>query len=118
MGKNAELDTHVAQVLERIGEITRSLRWKQAVGSGLSPLQIRILGFLNDHKGAVIGVARPAEELQVSKPTISDSVKLLAERKLLMRKADKSDGRSHALVMTAGGMKYSSAATPLNNALA
>ncbi|MCB0769581.1 MAG: MarR family transcriptional regulator [Flavobacteriales bacterium] len=117
MGKNAELDTHVAQVLERIGEIARSLRWKQAGESGLSLLQIRILGFLNAHKGERIGVARLAEELQVSKPTISESVKLLDERGLVLRKAGNGDGRSHALVLSERGRKYATEATPMIDTL-
>ena len=103
MSSTPELDAHLAQVLERIGEVARALRWKQAVEEGLSPLQIRIMGFLADHADESIGVARLAEELLVSKPTISDSVKLLADRKFLIRKPDKSDARSHALQLTGAG---------------
>lgn len=118
MGTNTALDAHVAQVLERIGEIARSLRWKQAVDSGLSPLQIRILEFLADHRSERTGVARLADELQMSRPTISDSVKLLDERGLLVRKVDRTDGRSHALVLTAAGRKNAASSTPLNDAMA
>jgi len=118
MQKNPELDAHLAQVLERIGEIARAHRWKQAVDHGLSPLQIRIMGFLLAHTGEGVGVARLADELQVSKPTISDSVKLLNDRKYLIRKADKNDARSHALALTAAGRKYTTMTTPLNDALA
>ena len=118
MEKDPGLDAHLAQVLERIGEVARALRWKQAVDADLSPLQIRILGFLGDHSGEGVGVARLAMELQVSRPTISDSVNLLAERKLVLRKADKSDGRSHALVLTAAGRKNAASAAPMNDALA
>jgi len=118
MEKNPGLDAHLAQVLERIGEVARALRWKQAVDADLSPLQIRILGFLGDHEVEGVGVARLAEELQVSKPTISDSVNLLSDRKLLVRKADKHDARSHALQLTASGRKHASVDTPLKDAVA
>ena len=118
MEKDPGLDAHLAQVLERIGEVTRALRWEQAVDVGLSPLQLRILGFLVSHADEGVGVARLAAELQVSRPTISDSVNLLAERKLVVRKADKNDGRSHALVLTAAGRKHAMIATPMNDAIA
>ncbi|MBZ0205054.1 MAG: MarR family transcriptional regulator [Flavobacteriales bacterium] len=118
MSSPSELDAHLAQVLERIGEVGRALRWKQAVEEGLSPLQIRILGFLADHAGEGVGVARLAEELLVSKPTISDSVKLLADRKFVVRKPDKNDARSHALHLTSLGKRHVTAGTPMDAAVA
>lgn len=118
MSNTAPLDAHLAQVLERIGEVARALRWKQAVEEGLSPLQIRIMGFLADHADEGIGVARLAGELMVSKATISDSVKLLADQKFVVRKPDKSDARSHALHLTAAGKRHISSGTPLDVAIA
>lgn len=118
MQATPELDAHLAQALERIGEVARALRWKQAVEEGLSPLQIRILGFLAHHGDEGIGVARLAEELMVSKPTISDSVRLLADRRMIVRKADKRDARSHALHLTAAGNRHVSAGTPMDDAVA
>ncbi|MGV9013512.1 MAG: MarR family winged helix-turn-helix transcriptional regulator [Flavobacteriales bacterium] len=118
MPATTPLDAHLAQVLERIGEVTRALRWKQAVEEGSSPLQIRIMGFLADHADEGIGVARLAGELMVSKATISDSVKLLADRKFVIRKPDKSDARSHALHLTAAGKRHISSGSPLDSAIA
>lgn len=112
-----DLDLHLAQVLERVGEISRALRWKQATESDLSILQLRILGFVNDHALEHVGVARLAEELQMSKPTISDSVKVLTDRNLLARKPDKLDGRSHTLKLTAAGKKCMAGTTPLDVAV-
>jgi len=118
MSSPSELDAHLAQVLERIGEVGRALRWKQAVEEGLSPLQIRILGYLAQHAKEGVGVGRLAEELLVSKPTISDSVKLLAERKFVVREPDKNDARSHALHLTALGKRHVTAGTPMDAAIA
>ncbi|MBK9177429.1 MAG: MarR family transcriptional regulator [Flavobacteriales bacterium] len=71
---DAILNAHLARLLERIAEVSRALRWRQATSAGLSPLQIRILGFVSEHPGESVGVARLAEELQVTRPTVSDSV--------------------------------------------
>jgi len=112
------MNAHLARLLERIGEVSRAMRWEEATGSGLSPLQLRILGFVADHAGQSVGVARLADELQVTRPTVSDSVKLLVDRGLLARKPDPHDGRSHALRLTAAGRKHLPAAGPFAAALA
>lgn len=112
------MNSHLARLLERIGEVSRAMRWQEATGSGLSPLQLRILGFVADHAGQSVGVARLAEELQVTRPTVSDSVKLLVERGLLARKPDPHDGRSHTLRLTAAGRKHLPVAEPFAAALA
>lgn len=112
------LNAHLARLLERIGEVSRAMRWEEATGSGFSPLQLRILGFVADHAGQAVGVARLAEELQVTKPTVSDSVKLLVDRGLLARKADAHDGRSHTLHLTAAGRRHLPIAGPFTAALA
>jgi len=112
------LNAHLARLLARIGEVSRAMRWEEATGSGLSPLQLRILGFVADHAGQSVGVARLAEELQVTRPTVSDSVKLLVDRALLVRKADLYDGRSHTLSLTAAGRKHLPMAEPFAAALA
>ncbi len=112
------LNAHLARLLERIGEVARALRWQQATGAGLSPLQIRILGFVCDHPSEPVGVARLSEELQVTRPTVSDSVKLLVDRGLLARKPDPHDGRSHTLCLTAEGRRNLPVAEPFTEALA
>ncbi len=112
------LNAHLARLLERIGEVSRAMRWEEATGSGLSPLQLRILGFVADHAGQSVGVARLAEELQVTPPTVSDSVKLLVDRGLLARKSDPHDGRSHALRLTVAGRKQLPATEPFAAAIA
>ena len=111
------LNAHLARLLERIGEVSRAMRWEEAAGSGLSPLQLRILGFVAYHTGQSVGVARLAEELQVTRPTVSDSVALLVERGLLLRKPDPHDGRSHALRLTATGRRWLPAGGPFTEAL-
>jgi DNA-binding MarR family transcriptional regulator len=115
--QDEQLNDHLARLLERIGEVSRAMRWEEATGSGLSPLQLRILGFVADHAGRSVGVARLAEELQVTKPTVSDSVRLLVERGLLARRPAAHDARSHTLHLTAAGRKQLPAATPFAAAL-
>jgi DNA-binding MarR family transcriptional regulator len=111
-------DEHLAQVLERLGEVARALRWKQATDAGLSALQLRILGFIAAHPEHNVGVAMLAEELQIGKPTVSESVKALVEQGFLDRKADAEDGRSHTLRLRASGRKHAQGAAPLTEVVA
>lgn len=112
------LDEHLASVLERIGEVMRAMRWRQAVDAELSPLQLRIMGFIADHPDDRVGVARLADELQMSRPTVSESVRLLVEKRLLLRRADPSDQRSHALRLSAKASRGMADDPPLAGALA
>lgn len=111
------LDRHVAAVLERIGEVARAQRWRQAVGVELTPLQLRIVSFVADHPEQAVGVARLADELQLSRPTISDSVGLLVSKGLLIRRPDPEDGRSHQLKLSAKARRTVQDGSPLDGAM-
>lgn len=111
-------DEHLAQVLERLGEVARAMRWRQATDVGLSALQLRILGFIAAHPEQQVGVAMLAEELQIGKPTVSESVKALVEQGYVDRKAGTGDGRSHALHLRAAGRKLTHDTPPLAPAMA
>ncbi|MBK7942762.1 MAG: winged helix-turn-helix transcriptional regulator [Flavobacteriales bacterium] len=52
-----------------------------------------------------MGVARLAQDLQVSRPTMSACVKTLVDRGLLKRSAETHDARSHSLILSAQGRK-------------
>lgn len=115
--KNA-LDEHLALLLERLGEVARAMRWRQATVAGLSALQLRILGMITAHPQRDIGVASLSEELQVGKPTVSESVKALVDQGFLERRANGTDGRSHALRARSAGRKLVQGVTPLVDAVA
>lgn len=115
---NAALDHHLATLLERIGEVSRALRLREAVEAEISPLQLRIMGFIADHPDTPVGVARLADELQISRPTISVSVRLLVEQGLLLRRADPADQRGHALRLSAKALRSMSADSPLDESVA
>jgi DNA-binding MarR family transcriptional regulator len=110
-------DERLALALERLGEVARALRWRQATEAGLSALQLRILGFIAAHPGRDVGVAALAEELQLGRPTVSESVKALVDHGYLDRKADARDGRSHALRLRAAGRRHVRGAAPLTDAV-
>ena len=89
--------------LERISEVFRTLLWAEAKKSGVSPIQIQILIFLAYHKSSLCTVSYLAKEFDVTKPTISDAVKSLGQKKLILKDYSKPDSRSYIIVLSEKG---------------
>lgn len=91
--------------LERISEIYRILLWKQAKTLGLSPIQIQIMIFISYHELKHCTVSHLALEFGVTKPTISDAVKVLVTKTLIQKRKDQNDARGFSLSLTGPGKK-------------
>ena len=91
--------------LERISEAFKVLLWEHAKVVGLSPIQIQILLFVANHKSDMCTVSYLAQEFNVTKPTISDAVKVLLKKELIQKKTVSSDSRSYAIALTQKGKK-------------
>ncbi len=91
--------------LERISEVFRALLWEHAKTIGLSPIQIQILIFLAYHKQNLCTVSHLAKEFNVTKPTISDAVKVLEKKDLIFKNKTATDSRSYYISLTPKGEK-------------
>ncbi len=91
--------------LERISEAFRVLLWEEAKNLGLSPIQIQILIFIKYHSIDICNVSALALEFNLTKPTISDAVKMLHAKKLLTKIPSTSDRRAYSMKLTAKGEK-------------
>lgn len=91
--------------LERISEVFRVLLWDHAKKAGVSPIQIQILVFIAYHKPEYCTVSYLAKEFNVTKPTISDSVKALELKKMVRRNYSQEDKRSYQVALTSTGKK-------------
>lgn len=89
--------------LERISEVFRTLLWAEAKKSGVSPIQIQILIFIAYHKRALCTVSYLAKEFDVTKPTISDAVKTLEKKKLILKDYSNPDSRSFLIALSEKG---------------
>lgn len=103
--QNSSVDAKIVAGLERIGEVFRVLLWQQSRETGLSPIQIQLLLFLAFHEEAKCKIGYLAEEFNLTKPTISDAVKVLVQKELVRRVVDSADSRSHSLQLTASGQR-------------
>ncbi len=95
----------IVAALERLSEAFRVLLWDKGKALGLSPIQIQLLLFIRFHAEERCKVSLLAQEFNMTPSTISEAVKVLEQKGLVMRKPRPEDTRSHTLVLTEKGLK-------------
>lgn len=97
------LDRKLLDAVERLGHALRAARQRIATDLGLTSLQVGIIERL-DHLDA-LPIGRLARELDVSQPTVSDSVATLVDKGLLARRRSAQDGRITLSTLTTDGLR-------------
>lgn len=102
------VSSKVVAALERLSEAFRVLLWNEAKQYGLSPIQIQLLIFLQHYPEEKRTITFLASYFNMTKATISDAVKSLENKKLIIRKALAGDSRSHTLHLVKEGKSLAS----------
>ncbi len=103
--QNVNLDSKIVAGLERLSQVFRILLWEKAKTLSLSPIQIQLLIFIAHHSIDKTTISYLAQEFNFTKPTISDAVKVLEQKKLIKKMTDSQDTRSYTIQLTAAGKK-------------
>lgn len=103
--QNANLDNKIVAGLERLSQVFRILLWNKAKEQSLSPIQIQLLIFIKHHSADKTTISYLAQEFNFTKPTISDAIKVLEQKKLIKKITDSNDTRSYTIQLTASGKK-------------
>lgn len=98
-----DLDSKLIASLERISQVFRVLLWQDAKENGLSPVQLQILVFLFYHSTEQRNITNLAREFNMTKATISDSVRVLSTKGFVEKEITSSDGRSSVLNLSLKG---------------
>lgn len=98
-----DLNQKIVNSLERISQAFRVLLWNESKEYGLSPIQIQILIFLFTHSPEKRKISYLAREFDMTKATISDSVKVLFQKSLVTKEFEAMDSRSFKLHLTETG---------------
>lgn len=101
--QNENTDNKIVAGLERLSHVFKTLLWEKAKEFGLSPIQIQILIFIQYHSPEKNTVSYLAKEFNITKPTVSDAVKVLGQKKLIEKLNDSNDSRSFSLKITDHG---------------
>ena len=97
------IESKLVVALERISEAFRVMLWQHSKQQGLSPIQIQILIFCKFHHLAMCKVGYLAQEFNMTKATISDSVKILEQKCLISKEREPEDSRSYGIQLTSAG---------------
>ena len=97
------LDSKITAGLERIAEVFKTLIWEEAKLHGLSPIQIQILIFIQQHSLDLANVSYLAKEFNLTKPTISDAVRVLLDKKMIQKNPSLLDKRAYSILLTKEG---------------
>jgi DNA-binding MarR family transcriptional regulator len=103
--QNQNLDGKITVGIEKLSSVFRGLIWEETKNTGLSPIQLQILIFLKYHSENLATVSYLAKEFNVTKPTISDAIKVLEQKKIIKKTSSKNDTRSYLIQLTALGKK-------------
>ena len=100
-----DLSSKIIVGFERISEVFKILLWEKAKLVGLSPIQIQILIFITYHKIELCNVSHLAKEFNLTKPTISDAIRILYKKGLITKDYSSSDSRSYSIRLSISGKK-------------
>jgi DNA-binding MarR family transcriptional regulator len=106
--RNEQITSRRAKIIasiERLSTVFRTTLQERSNELGLSPLQIQIILFVAYHERESCSVSAMAQEFAVKKPTISDAVRVLLEKKLLVKKQNTADARAFTVQLSAKGKK-------------
>ncbi len=101
--QNQKVESRVVVALERVSEAFRVLLWNESKEYSLSPIQIQVLIFIYFHTSEKCKVGYLADEFNMTKATISDSVRVLLSKDLITKETDPADTRSYSLALTSAG---------------
>jgi len=95
--------SRVAVGLNKLGLALKSQAWAGAGERKLTPTQGQILTLLRARGDRALRLTQVAEELAISPPTASDSVRALVDKGLVRKARAKDDARAVALELTVAG---------------
>ncbi len=101
--QNSSVESKIIASLERVSQAFRVLLWNESKEFSLSPIQVQVLIFLLHHSDDKRKVSYLADEFNVAKPTISDTIKTLEQKQLIEKKYEPLDTRSYIIHLTEKG---------------
>jgi DNA-binding MarR family transcriptional regulator len=101
--QNKSTESKIVASLERISQAFRVLLWEESKTHALTPIQVQVLIFLRYHSDEKCKVSYLANEFNMTKATISDTIKTLEQKELISKEFEPQDTRSYIIWLTAKG---------------
>jgi len=97
------LEDKIVQSIDRIARAYRMLLWNFSKKYKLTPLQSQILLYIFNNPYEKIRIKTLTKEFGITQPTVSDSVKTLIRKGLILQEKDGEDKRETLLKITFKG---------------
>ena len=101
--QNSSIESKIVASLERVSQAFRVLLWNESKEFSLSPIQVQVLIFLLHHSDEKRKVSYLADEFNMTKATISDTIKTLEQKLLIKKEYEPHDARSYIIHLTKKG---------------
>jgi DNA-binding MarR family transcriptional regulator len=101
--QNSSIESKIVASLERVSQAFRVLLWNESKEFSLSPIQVQLLIFLLHHSDEKRKVSYLADEFNMTKATISETIKTLEQKKLIKKEYEPHDTRSYIIHLTKKG---------------
>jgi DNA-binding MarR family transcriptional regulator len=101
--QNRNTSSKIVASLERIAQAFRVLLWQESKAHALTPIQVQMLIFLLHHSEEKRKVSYIAREFNMTKATVSDTVKTLVQKNLITKEFEPYDTRSYVIHLTNAG---------------
>ena len=105
------IEGKIVASLERISQSFRVLLWQKSKEFALTPLQMQILLFLLIQSEEKRKVSYLAKEFNVTKATISDTIKTLEHKSLILKENEITDSRSYIINLSEKGKEIAEQAS-------
>ncbi len=115
--QNSSTDSRIVAALERISQAFRILLWNESKDFSLTPIQIQVLIFLLNHGEEKRTVTYLAREFNITKATISDTIKTLTQKELITKEYHQQDTRSYTIHLTPKGREIAQKTSLFTNEL-
>lgn len=101
--QSQRIESKIVASLERIAQAFRVLLWQESKEFSLSPIQVQVLIFLLYHGEEKRKVSYLADEFNMTKATISETIKTLEKKNLITKEYEPHDTRSYIINLTEKG---------------
>lgn len=101
--QNSSIEGKIVTSLERVSQAFRVLLWNESKEHAMSPIQVQVLIFLLHHSSEKRKVSYLADEFNMTKATISDTIKTLEQKRLITKHYEAHDTRSYIIQLTKKG---------------
>lgn len=101
-----KFEDKIVDLLDKTSQITRYIQWEINKKTGVSPLMAQIIEYLGNTSGNLKTPAKIADEIGVTRPTVTDALKSLIKKGYIREKVNSEDKRFKILYLTKKGESF------------